>query len=127
MNANAEKLFHLGDILSITTGLLVSNRHMQGVYEILNFMTSDDLYTHQLGRAATECKPALLTQHPQLARITGADVTPENFEMWLESQCAEFGDQLMITPLPEQAHEFIDPISELAEIVHPSNIIVVKL
>lgn len=29
--------FHLGDILSITTGRLVSRRHMEGVYDLLNF------------------------------------------------------------------------------------------
>lgn len=42
--------FHLGDILSVTTGCLLSPRRMEGVYDILNFMTADNLFTHQLGR-----------------------------------------------------------------------------
>lgn len=104
-----QRLFQLGDILSITTGKLVSKRHMEGVYDILNFMTRDNLFTHQLGRASSECKPALLQQHPQLGAVTGA----------------EFGDELMVRPLPEHAHEFIDPMSELAEKVHPDNIVAV--
>lgn len=121
------KLFHLGDILSITTGVLASKRHMEGVYDILNFMTRDKLFTHQLRRAADECKPALLAQHPQLAAITGDEVTPENFKAWIEAQCAEFGEELMVQQLPEHAHEFIDPMSELAEKVHPDKIVTVRL
>lgn len=121
------KLFQLGDILSITTGKLVSKRHMDGVYDILNFMTGDNLFTHQLGRASNECRSALLEQHPQLAAVTGDEVTPENFKAWIEAQCAEFGDELMVQPLPEHAHEFIDPMSELAEKVHPDRIVTVRV
>lgn len=121
-----QKLFQLGDILSITTGKLVSKRHMEGVYDILNFMTRDNLFTHQLGRASVECKPALLEQHPQLASVTGDDVTPENFKEWIEAQCAEFGDELLVRQLPEHGHEFIDPMSELAEKVHPDKIVTVR-
>ena len=61
------KQFHLGDVLSITTGRLVSPRHIDGVYDILNFMTGDNLFTHQLPRAFDECKPYLVAQFPQLA------------------------------------------------------------
>ena len=61
------KQFHLGDVLSITTGRLVSPRHIDGVYDILNFMTGDNLFTHQLPRASDECKPYLVEQFPQLA------------------------------------------------------------
>lgn len=57
--------FHLGDVLSITTGRLISPRGIEGVYDILRFMTGQDLFTHQLPRAMTEMKPRLLAQHPQ--------------------------------------------------------------
>lgn len=29
------KLFHISDVLTLTTGHLVSNRHLQGVYDLL--------------------------------------------------------------------------------------------
>ncbi len=74
-----EKSFHLGDILSITTGRLVSLRHIDGVYDILNFMTGDNLFTHQLPRASRECAPELKKQFPALAEITGDDVTKDNW------------------------------------------------
>jgi len=121
-----QKLFHLGDVLTVTTGKLVSRRHMEGIYDILNFMTRDNLFTHQLPRAGRECAPALLEQHPQLAAVTGDDVTPENHAAWLEAQCAEFGEELLVQRLSEHAHEYIDPLSELAEKVHPSKIISVQ-
>ena len=76
------KQFHLGDVLSITTGRLVSPRHIDGVYDILNFMTGDNLFTHQLPRASDECKPYLVAQFPQLAAAE------------MESALAELGDAL---------------------------------
>jgi hypothetical protein len=121
------KLFHLGDVLTITTGKLVSKRHMEGVYDILNFMTQDSLFTHQLPRASEEMRPILLKQHPQLASVSGDEVTPENFAAWIDGKCAEFGEELLVTQAPEHAHEFIDPLSELAEKVHPDKIISVRM
>jgi hypothetical protein len=85
--------FALGDVLSITTDCLVSRDHIGGVYRILNYMTGDNLFTHQLPRAAEECKPALLAQHPRLAEVE----TPEDFGgaegvyAWLAEQEARFG------------------------------------
>ena len=120
------KLFHLGDVLSITDGRLMSLRHMDGIYDILNFMTGDSLYTHQLPRVMAECRPHLLKQHPQLEGLQFGPVTPENFKEVLEGLCAEYGEQLLVSELPDHAHEFIDPMSELAEKVHPSKIITVR-
>lgn len=127
MTTQTSKQFHLGDVLSITDGRLMSPRHMDGIYDILNFMTGDNLFTHQLPRAMTECQPHLLKQFPQLAGISFGPVTQENFHSVLEDLCAEYGEHLMVEPLPKDAHEFIDPMSELAEKVHPSKILTVKL
>lgn len=118
--------FHLGDVLSVTTGLLVSPRHMNGVYDILNFMTGDNLYTHQLPRASRECKPHLLQQHPCLATISSDGIGPDNWEPWLKGLIAIHGEQLLVAPLPLDAHERIDPLSELVEKVHPDRIVVVQ-
>jgi hypothetical protein len=109
------KDFALGDVLSITTDRLVSRDHIDGVYRILNYMTGDDLFTHQLPRAAGECKPALLAQHPQLADV---DV-PEDFGgedgvyAWLDEQEAIYGATLSVGPLVAEDHTRIDPFSEL--------------
>lgn len=117
--------FDLGDILSVTTGCLLSPRHMSGIYDILNFMTGDNLMTHQLPRACRECEPVLLLQHPQLAGVDASGVTSENHLARLAAWKAEFGESLPVEPCGPGVHERIDPLSELAEKVHPSKIIAI--
>lgn len=113
--------FHLGDILTVTTGALVSPRHMDGVYDILNWMTGDNLFTHQLPRASDECQPHLLAQHPDLAAIEvpefdGADRDQVEAAVgaWLAEQVARFGEYRDVTPLAIGDHTIIDPLTEMA-------------
>ena len=107
--------FHLGDILSVTTGILVSPGHIAAVHELLDFMTNDQLFTHQLPRASDECKPELLRQHPDLA-----DVRPPNFTgeahvwSWLAICTARYGETREVQPMPAEQHTRINPLDELA-------------
>ena len=98
------KRFHLGDVLSITTDRLVSPRRMQGVYDILNFMTGDNLSTYQLPRASDACKPHLLAQFPQLAKVDASGVNSKNYAKWLDEQIAEYGWEFEVKPVPSGAH-----------------------
>jgi len=99
--------FDLGDILSITTGALVSPRHIDGVYDILDYMTGDQLFTHQLPRAATTCQGPLLAQHPQLADVQLCEFTGSNedrkrqVDAWLQAQKVIYGEALPVSPLDE--------------------------
>jgi hypothetical protein len=118
---------HLGIFLSITTGLLVSRDHIGGVYKILNYMTNDNLFTHQLPRASDECKPALLAQHPQLAAVEVPELLVGEMEVytWLSQQEAIYGATLDIEPLAAEDHTSIDPIAELKMIRPDMPIIVI--
>jgi hypothetical protein len=107
--------FHLGDVLSVTTGKLVSPRLIEGVYDILNYMTGDSLFTHQLPRASRECAPWLLRQHPELATVDASGVTRTTWRRWLAEQIAQFGDSLEVEP----------PLTELREMVPDDKIIVI--
>lgn len=118
--------FHIGDILSVTTGRLVSTRHIEGVYDILNFMTGESLYTHQLPRVSLEARPVLLRQHPLLVTADASMVNADNWKGWLAIQVERFGETLPVQPMNEDDHERIDPLSELAEKVHPDRVVVVK-
>ncbi len=109
------KRYHLGDILSVTHGRLVSPRHIDGVYDILNYLTGDNLFTHQLPRASEVCKPHLLKQHPQLKEVSSDDVTTDNWEAWLDKQIVKHGETLEIAPLPDGQYQHMNPISELVE------------
>lgn len=108
--------FALGDVLSVTTDRLLSRDHMQGVYRILNYMTGDDLFTHQLPRAGDECRPHLLAQHPDLAAIEvpqWGHATKEEVYGWLDEMEAQYGATRSVTPLASVDHTRIDPLSEL--------------
>lgn len=124
-------LFHISDILTITTERLVSSRHIQGVYEILNHMTGDNLFTHQLPRAGDTCAPILLERFPQLA---SADVealdremaehgTEEGVKRWVAAQVLLFGEHLDVEPIENWEH--INPLTELAAMVGPDKPIIV--
>ena len=108
--------FHLGDILSVTTGRLVSTRHMDGLYDLLGFMAGESMFTHQLPRVADECEPELLRQHPDLADVDVPDrfTGREHVEAWLAAQVARFGEYRKVTPLMPENHTAIDPLAELA-------------
>lgn len=123
------KKFHLGDVLSITTGFLVSPRLMSGVYDILNYMTGDNLFTHQLSRASRECAPWLFRQHPQLSGVK----VPEKFngkedvERWLAEQVKIYGEQIPVKPIPMDDHDRKDPLTEMEEMMGKDRVIVVEV
>jgi hypothetical protein len=125
------KTFHLGDILSITTSRLVSPRHIDGVYDILNWMTGDNLFTHQLPRASEECEGPLLAQHPDLANV----VVPDSFgetadeakaavDRWLAEQIAVYGETREVAPLAAVDHTAIDPLTEMQSMIRPDTEII---
>lgn len=114
------KRFHIGDILSITTGRLVAPHGIVGVYGILNYMTRDNLFTQQLPRAINECKPWLLRQYPQLADVDASGVTEDNWPQWLTEVNERFDPgytdtygMLDVEPIPQDDHERIEPYDEL--------------
>lgn len=118
-----EREWELGDVLSITTGVLLSERRMAGVHEILDWLTGDTLMTHQLPRAMDAVASWILQQHPWLApvkppSVTG-DVTQEAREMrirvWLELIEQRLGGTVRLRPMPVGAWEPRNPIVELLE------------
>jgi hypothetical protein len=124
------RTFHLGDILTITTGRLVSPRHVDGIYDILNWMTSDNLFTHQLPRAMDECQGPLLSQHPDLAAISVPDDfgDGEHAEQavgnWLSEQVAVYGETREVAPLADDGHARIHPLAELRTMIRPDTEII---
>lgn len=127
----ATRTFHLGDVLTITTGALVSPRHMDGVYDILNWMTGDDLMTHQLPRASNECHGPLLAQHPDLAAVVlpesfgsrDVDQVKANVERWLAEQVARFGETREVAPLDPADHTQMDPFTEMRKVAPHAQVI----
>lgn len=121
------KRFDLGDVLSISTGLLVSERHLDGVYDILNWTTEDNLFAHQLPRAMRQARPWLARWFPELP---SGDETPEGYteatwREWLAAQKAKHGAYRDVPRIPRDDQSHRDPLGEFAEMVDPDKIIVV--
>jgi hypothetical protein len=123
------RTFDIGDVLSVTTGKLVTRRHIDGIYDILGYMTGENLFTHQLPRALNMCQPALLAQHPELAGVDLPDeiaeaVDPEGIFQWVDGQAERFGRELPVTPLAKADRAPQDPIEELCDMVGPEKVFV---
>ena len=111
--------FHIGDILSITTGRLVSPRGVEGIYDILGYMTDDSPYTTQLGRFAEECLPYLEQQLGET--IKPYSEVPEEIKdnlslyKWLLGVSEKMGDDpfLKVDKIGEDNHAVMDPVTEL--------------
>lgn len=133
----AKKTFTLAQVLSITTQRLCCK--MDGVYEILNHVTGDELFTHQLPRASRFAGPLLLEAHPELVPANAClgnldgwisrDRTrdkAEGVKMWLT-------ELRMMFPTIRENYEIesrtdawlqLDPVKELAGMVGPDKVVV---
>ena len=141
------KLFHISDVLSVTTGRLVSSRHMDGIYEILNFLTGYNLFTHQLPRAMNECKPWLRSTFPGLMdnspgmseRLDDMDrrikAVPQDREHiavvirdWVEDLriALKLPEMLPVYEMGEEMHTRIDPVEDLEAMVGKDRVSVVS-
>lgn len=146
------KQFKLADVLSITTGRLIGD--MQGIYEILGFMTGKDLMTPRLLRACKPCKAALLEQftflqgsHMEEAKenlgkrlaCIDKETTPGELRnqaaknaiaSWLVDVVAgsfglKFPAAFDVAPLGASSYTKMDPIQELQEMAPNAQITVI--
>lgn len=108
--------FHIGDALSVTTGKLVSPEHIGGVYKILNYMTSDDLFTHAVPRAIDVCKPFLIVAYPCLALFSGHTFKKSEWAL-LANHLKSVRLMVPVFKLPENAYLKKDPVQELRDIM----------
>lgn len=119
------KAFPTHDVLSTITGRLIGE--IGGVYEMLNWMTGESVYTHQLPRIGREAQALLVSQRPELQQAVeeAEQVTRDNWRQWRAMWETRYGPTIAVPKFTEDTHERIDPLSELAEKVHPSRITVI--
>lgn len=133
--STTQRSFHISDVLSILSDRLVSTRHIEGVYDILGFMTDSEPFTHQLPRLSDEVKPYLAAEHPELAKVE----IPEKFEgetredvelsiiTWLDSLYPTFGTEVLVSRVPAEAHTEIHPLVELMQMKPDAEVIIVAV
>ena len=123
------KRFHIGDIIRVIDGRLVSLNHIDGIYDILNWMTDDNLFTHQLPRAYDECAPTLREAFPDLVGIEIPPISSmEDVQAWmaeLEAQGVEMWRE--VPKVKANDHARIDPVLELQHMVGAEKVITVEV
>lgn len=125
--------FPLADILSVTTGLLLTRRTPHpgaALDEILTFMTGEKLAWWQAPRAADACTEAFHAQHPFLASLRppkatgssamGKAVGKAALQFWLFGAELKHGTELEIEPLTDWVHQ--NQAEELLDRIHLANL-----
>lgn len=132
------KSFPVVVVLTVTTGRLLCE--MEDVYDILNFMTGDNLFTHQLPRASDQCSPWLLKWYPELAEagipanlakldnmLSGAEsrnpefknvaseIAVRNWSEWVSVKVPNLKKEYEIERIPH--YECKEPIQELRDMI----------
>ncbi len=118
--------FATADVLSTVTGILIGK--ISGVYEVLNWMTGESVYTHQLPRISREARPVILAAHPGLQQAVdeAVQVNSDNWQHWHQTWEDRYGPTIAVPGFTTDTHESIDPLSEAAEHFSPDKIIVVR-
>ena len=107
------KDFDLGTVLSITHDYLLAPNGIDGVYEILNYMTNSSLWTHQLPSAARKCAPVIFGQHPWLRGVKVEGIDKDNWLARLADLKAAHGETVALEPLPPDDHLTTNPFRDL--------------
>lgn len=126
-----KRSFDVRDVLTVTTGCMISKEGTSGLYDILNYLTQSNLYTHQLPRAADRCIPHIFKQVPELDSLemklavgelmsTLNTTTSKNeaIDSWvLRLTNGDYGitvdEMIELEPLPTGAYMSLEPIDEL--------------
>lgn len=129
--------FNYKTVLTVTTGRLLCN--MKELYEVLNYLTGTDVYTHQLPRVTKECKKHLLEYYPELDICTTElnrlkslldDDSFDNDYRWeiVNKWCKEILDKYLkdenyyLIPIPNPNN--MDPIEEAIQMKGKENVFV---
>jgi len=122
--------FHLSDVLSATTGRLVSTRHMDGIYDIMGFVTGDPgISTIGLAMEFERVKGEILNQHPQLRdaaatfpnldSISDRKKREQAIAGWLDQQVKKFGETLEIKPAQVAIALDLDEQTDFVRSINP--------
>lgn len=138
---NEPRQFHIGDLISITDGHLLSPQGLRGVKELLEYMSGEEnLLPMAWPRVADEVEPYLTKQFPVIAALrvpaticgcgSRKDTKCEDWPgypsekeakvarqralyEWGERMAAEHGEWHTVQPLPPGVHQRLSPIEEL--------------
>lgn len=107
------KEFDLGDVLSVTTGHLVSHNHIEGVYDVYSHVLNYPVSTLGLVAHFDTVKDEILRQHPNLNFVVYPELqikTEKQIWEWLGMMKQEYGTTLTLEQLSEKDYEDEAPV-----------------
>lgn len=112
--------FPLAVVLTAVSETLLCD--FNDVHRFFDYMTGDQLMTHQLPRASDECQPSLKRQFPELAKVVVPEGlnTEEKVRAYMETLIPTYGTELPVEPLGPGEHGHINPIKELLDMTGPN-------
>lgn len=128
--------FHLGDLLSFTTGAAVSPTLMDGIYKVAEHLIGGPVWTHQLVRLTPPIKAEIEAQHPWITAVAkpifdfpddiSKDDAMELIMSWLRTQYRQYGElhDLTRSDVFGVRHQQ-DPIDELVGMVGADRVVTV--
>ena len=121
-----KKTFHISDILSITTGRLVSNRHIDGVYDVIGHLVGRDVWTHELVVYADQAREECCKQlgwPSEVPKVTDEDM--KDIPGWLLKLEKKYGrEHTLICPKDFASHD-AGPIASAVEMADSDKVVVV--
>lgn len=111
--------FTTGEIITAGLGRLCCP--MKDLYKVMNFLTGENLFTHQLPRAFHACTKWVQEQHPWLAQLDLSKCNKDTVHEWLSDAESKHGKQHELNPLPKDQWHFIDPIQEAIDLTGDKN------
>lgn len=109
------KAFPTLDVLGATSGFLLAD--MGGIYQVLNFMTGQDLFTHQLPRAIESAREAYIYYNPAMVPFFTEikEMTQDQILAARDFWLMKYGPTLDVPLIAPDKYEAKDPISELID------------
>lgn len=109
------KDFPLGVVLSLTTGKMLCN--FRDMHEAAELVLGHPIWTHEFADQGLhdKIKQQVLAQHPDLADVTGEDVTPDNYTAWMEQANRNYGhERTLVGGRGERAESPIESLQRIA-------------
>ena len=110
------RLFPTLDVITVSTGILVSDGGIGAVYELAEFMLGDTLMTHQLPAASRTGEPELIRQHPWLAEVNPPRGDTPALKAWCAAVVAERGETLPVASIDSPAWVRGNALADLEDI-----------
>jgi hypothetical protein len=99
---NNQRDIDLGTIISITTGRLYSG--LDKIQTALEYITNNEIYTHQIPIATDEATPYILSKYPELKGVGENEVFNNKEEVFdfVKKQKEIFGEELSLSPMSKK-------------------------